>query len=212
MSWIIPLLAIFSFSVRSPNELPNPYDYQFAYTAKADTLFYYSEYTIRNIPLELSVNTEYERELGRFYRNDDLQLQYRFHNLSTKTRYYNKTSKDIWYNQIDIRYNLSIFSVGYALRYADERNASRRNITNNLVLGYKFDKQLLKNTTLASFIDITLNPSNKPIISTHTELTKKLTEYINLVCLCKYERINNKIFYQFKIGMTFNLNVEIGVM
>lgn len=206
MSWIIPLLVIFSFSVRSPNKLPNPYDYQFAYSAKVDTLFYYSNYIIKNIPLDLDINTEYEREMGKLYRNDDYQLQYRLHNFSTKARYYNKTSKDIMYNQVDCRYNLSIFSAGYAFRYNEDE------YSNNLILGYNFDKRLFKNTTLASFIDITLNPNNKPIISTHIELTKKLTDYINLVCFYKYERVNSKLFYQFKIGMRLNLNVEIGVM
>lgn len=190
INWLLPIILATSVSVRAPNVQPNPFDYEIKFAIEKLDYFY--------------ISRAWERELGIEYVDEEYWTQKNLGNFSVKERYLNKTSRNLKYNQIDTKYNYKGFGLGYALKHIE----SDLKPTHNLIVGYKIkDKSLdilILKFKLSSYVDFVTNLGRMDI-STKTELAFSLLQNLDLVCLYKYESIGNNKFYQYKLGLNFEI-------
>jgi len=191
---LLPLIFSFSLSMRSPNVIPNPMDYEFAWKIqKADTAY---------------VDLQLERENGLNYFDKETWLIKRFGNVSIKERYLEKESRDLRFNAVDVRYNRKGWSAGYCLKHIEQDLYP----THNLVVGWKSESIswdiIVAQLTAKSFIDISTDFSaSVPALSTQSEANFRLNawENISIGFLMKYERLGDKYFYQAKTTLNLEL-------
>ena len=190
MNWLLPIILATSVSVRSPNTIPNPFDYEIKFAIQKSDYFY--------------VSRTWERELGIDYVDEEYWIRKKIGAFSTKERFLNRTSRNLKYNQFDVRYNHKRFSAGYALKHIE----SNLKPTHNLIVGYRIqDKSLdifILKFRLSSGMDFTTD-FKRLDISTKTELAFSLLQNLDLVVLNRYESIGKNKFYQYKLGLSFQI-------
>ena len=190
MNWLLPIILATSLSVRSPNIEPNPFDYQIQFSIQKSDYFY--------------VSRCWERELGIEYISEEYWTQKKLGNFSIKERYLNNTSRDLKYNQIDAKYNYEGFNIGYALKHIE----SELRPTHNLIFGYKIKDKNLDIFILKFRLNSNLNFAtnfNRLDISTNTNLSFSLLQNLDLVASYKYESIGRHKFYQYRLGLNFEI-------
>jgi len=206
MNWLLPIILATSVSVRSPNVQPNPFDYQIQFAVQKSDYFYVSRTWERELGIEY-VDEEYclTRKTGEpiylLRRDIEVTIPGFF---SFQEKYIKKTSRDLEYNQLDMRYGQKGFSVGYALKHIE----SELKPTHNLIFGYKIKDRsldiLILKFKLNSHIDFATD-FGRLDISTKTELAFSLLQNLDLVCLYRYESLGNNKFYQYKLGLNFEI-------
>lgn len=199
MNWFLPLILAFSFSVRAPNELPNPYDYELSIAVEQADTYY--------------LNRQWERELGKEYIDDEHWIEHTFNDyLYIRERYLNKSSQDIRYNQVDVRYSTDIVNMGYTLRHRGDNLAPESMAS----LGYRIDKRfnfIIASGQLVIRADVyaNINWLHKEVsgirannLFDHSVYAKAkfgVAQNVNIFGLLRNESVLDKNYYQVKAGI-----------
>ena len=178
-----------SVSVRTPNDVTKPLDYEFS--IKLDD---------NNGKLKYHIKRDWERELGEKYIDDVVNFQH----LIIKYFYYgidyvNKESKKIDYITYNIGSDIGYLKVGVSFKQTDGYDLAP---LLNLALQKK-----LKKETLQYIIGISVksNIYDENIINVKSEVKKWLSKKINIYGLYKHEYYNKQEDFQFKVGLGVKL-------
>ncbi|MBC8411129.1 MAG: hypothetical protein H8E12_20790 [Rhodobacteraceae bacterium] len=182
-----------SYAIRTPNEQPNPDDYEVSIGLTHE--FFYA-------------NRQWEQELGTSYIDDLLWLKADGAGVYFKPEYMNKQSKDIKYVKIDWRKSLKIFTWGLTTRSTtDELDEYETfaSIGMNKKEKYRDDKIEVEIT-----FDGYLPPDESGDNSTFEYENKfkvswKLTDRVRLYNLGEVSYLKDTSFYKGKIGVEVTL-------
>ena len=178
-----------SISVRTPNDVTKPLDYEFS--IKLDD---------NNGKLKYHIKRDWERELGEKYIDDVVNFQH----LIIKYFYYgidyvNKESKKIDYITYNVGADIGYLKAGVSFKQIDGYDLAP---LLNLALQKK-----LKKETLQYIIGISVksNIYDENIINVKSEVKKWLSKKVNIFALYKHEYYNEKEDFQFKVGLGVKL-------
>jgi len=171
MNWLLPIIFGFSFSVRTPNIEPNPYDYEYHFSVEKPEVFY--------------IEREWERELGSYYIDQEYWTKTKFDVFELKETYIEKTSKDVEYNQLDVRYKHKLLTGGYAIVHVAGEKP-----THNLVIGLHNSYNLNILVAKVKFLTNTDLVSNFNLysIKTKNEIKIGLLQNLNISGIYQYEK------------------------
>lgn len=180
-----------SISVRTPNDVTKPLDYEFS--IKLDD---------NNGKLKYHIKRDWERELGTKYIDDVVNFQHSI----IKYVYYgvdyvNKESKDIDYITYNIGSDIGYFKAGVSFKKTEGYDLAP---LLNLGLSKKADIKDLDNNPKLSYIIAISSKSNlvdEHIINVKSEVKKWLSKKVNIFALYKHEYYNEKEDFQFKVGL-----------
>ena len=202
MKFLILLLLSFglsaewgtSFSVRTANDDTKPLDYELSIKLN-DT----------NGKFRYLLKRDWERELGKEYVDDIVNLQHQFlGHLYYGVDYVNKESKDIDYITGNIGATIGWFKAGVSFKESDGEVSPLL----NLALSTKADvKDLDGNPDITYLLSISAKSdiSDNHIFNIKSEVKKWLTKRINVFGLYKHEYYNEKEDFQFKVGLGVKL-------
>jgi hypothetical protein len=184
-----------SVSVRTPNDVTKPLDYEFS--IKLDD---------NNGKLKYHIKRDWERELGTKYIDDVVNFQhsiikYFYYGID----YVNKESKDISYTTYNIGSDIGYFKAGISFKHTEGYDLAP---LLNLGLSAKADKKDLDNNPKISYIISVSSKSNlvnEHIINVKSEVKKWLSKKVNIFALYKHEYYNEKEDFQFKVGLGVKL-------
>jgi len=188
-SLISGLILFGSISSRTSNVQPNPNDYEVSIGLKSKLLY---------------INRQWERELGSYYVDDELWLEYSPSFVYIKPMYINKISKDLNYIKLDVRYKYNWLSIGYTGLYMNNEVETLASI------GIHFEHNINKTISIVNKFDSYFN--HKRSIDEgkfNTDLVHsikwKLNDKVNLFNNIDYHKILEKTYYSFKVGLEFIL-------
>ena len=172
-----------SFSVRTPNDVTKPLDYELSIKAENDD----SDFTY-------FLKRDWERELGEKYIDDVFRFNHNRDIFYAGVDYVHKSSKDIYYTTYNIGLNhKSGFKIGASLK--DELT----------LLSTSFDKQFKRDDLEYNIgISIKTNFDKSDIYNIKSEIKKWFGKF-NIFGLYKHEYYNKKEDVQFKIGFGVKL-------
>ena len=184
-----------SFSVRTPNEVDKPLDYEYSIKLE-DT----------DGKLKYLFKRDWERELGTKYIDDVVNFQhsiikYVYYGID----YVNKESKNIDYITYNVGADIGYFKAGVSFKEVEE---GRFDPLLNLALSTKKDIKDLDNNPNISYIigvSIKSNIYDENIINIKSEVKKWLSKKVNIYGLYKHEYYNEKEDFQFKVGLGIKL-------
>ena len=184
-----------SYAIRTPNEQPNPDDY---------------EVSIGLTQKFFHANRQWEQELGTSYI-DDLFWVKIDNGFYFKPEYMNKESKSVKYFKIDWRNKWKDWSYGFTSRN-DDSDVFSKNFETFMSAG------LSKKKTYGEVIEVevTFDGYLPPNDDGHTtidnfeyedkfKISWKLTDKIRLYNLGEVSKLQGKEFYKGKIGIEYNL-------
>ena len=180
-----------SFSVRTPNEVDKPLDYELS--IKLDD---------EEGKLKYHIKRDWERELGEKYIDDVVNFQhsiipYLYYGID----YVDKESKDINYTTYNIGADIGYFKAGVSFKEVEE---GRFDPLLNLALSTKAEiKDLDNNPNISYIISISVksNIYDDNIINVKSEVKKWLSKKVNIFGLYKHEYYNEQEDFQFKVGI-----------
>ena len=186
-----------SYAMRTPNEKPNPDDY---------------EVSIGLTHKFFHINRQWERELGEKYLDDLIWLKLDTAGVYFKPEYMNKNSQEIKYFKIDWRNKRKDWSYGFTTRN-DNKDVFSKNFETFMSVGfskkkkYKDDKIEVEIT-----FDGYLPPDEEGRTTKDTfeyedkfKISWKLTDKIRLYNLGEVSKLQGKLFYKGKIGIEVTL-------
>ena len=184
-----------SISVRTPNDVTKPLDYEFS--IKLDDNEGKFKYHLKR---------DWERELGEKYIDDVANVHlsiipYIFFGVD----YVNKESKNIDYITYNILSDIGYFKAGISFKKTEGYDLAP---LLNLGLSAKADKKDLDNNPKISYIISISAKSNivdDNIINVKSEVKKWLSKKVNIFALYKHEYYNEKEDFQFKVGLGVKL-------
>ena len=184
-----------SVSVRTPNDVTKPLDYEFS--IKLDDNEGKFKYYLKR---------DWERELGEKYIDDVANIHlsiipYIFFGVD----YVNKESKNIDYITYNILSDIGYFKAGVSFKEIEE---GKYDPLLNLGLSTKADiKDLDNNPKISYIIGISAksNIQDEHIINLKSEVKKWLSKKVNIFALYKHEYYNEKEDFQFKVGLGVKL-------
>ena len=184
-----------SYAIRTPNEQPNPDDY---------------EVSIGLTQKFFHANRQWEQELGTSYI-DDLFWVKIDNGFYFKPEYMNKESKSVKYFKIDWRNKWKDWTYGFTTRN-DDSDVFSKNFETFMSAG------LSKKKTYGEVIEVevTFDGYLPPNDDGHTtidnfeyedkfKISWKLTDKIRLYNLGEVSKLQGKEFYKGKIGIEYNL-------
>jgi len=187
MNWFFPMFVFASLSVRTPNVLPNPYDYEISIgMEKKDQLY---------------LNRQWERELGREFIDEEYWAQYQYGSLVTREKYVNKTSRGITYNQVEIRYARKGYYSGLAIRSVADGHSLRS------VFGWEVDRRinvLVANAQLVIKTELSTDGMDMDYV-VYAKPKLGIMKNLDLYALLKAEKAGNRSYLQGKIGFEIEL-------
>tara|TARA_Y100001938_G_scaffold134073_1_gene194152 strand:- start:1572 stop:2183 length:612 start_codon:yes stop_codon:yes gene_type:complete len=180
-----------SFSVRTPNEVDKPLDYELSIKLDDD-----------EGKLKYHIKRDWERELGEKYIDDVVNFQhsiipYLYYGID----YVDKESKDINYTTYNIGADIGYFKAGVSFKEVEE---GRFDPLLNLALSTKAEiKDLDNNPNISYIISISVksNIYDDNIINVKSEVKKWLSKKVNIFGLYKHEYYNEQEDFQFKVGI-----------
>ena len=184
-----------SFSVRTPNEVDKPLDYELSIKLDDD-----------EGKLKYHIKRDWERELGEKYIDDVVNFQhsiipYLYYGID----YVDKESKDINYTTYNIGADIGYFKAGVSFKEVEE---GRFDPLLNLALSTKAEiKDLDNNPNISYIISISVksNIYDDNIINVKSEVKKWLSKKVNIFGLYKHEYYNEQEDFQFKVGLGVKL-------
>lgn len=165
-----------SFSMRTPNEVPNPDDYEVSIGISHSNFY---------------ANRQWERELGQRYIDDIVWLKYDKNHIYIKPEYFNKTSKNIEYIKLDVRYKTD-FGVGYGATFRNDKvlqsiGYSVKRKTGKLQLEFTFD----------GYYGTKFDYEEK------MKINYIITKHLRVYHLGEYNKLEQVTFYKSKIGLEY---------
>ena len=191
-SLLIGLTLFGSVAVRTPNVQPNPDDYEVSIGMQHDNYY---------------VNRQWERELGKKYKDDNAWFIYRHNEFYFKPEYLNKESKNIKYLKVDWRYQWKNVTVGWTTRTAD---TSFSDFSTFLSVGYKKKKAYGDYLEVEVSFDGYFPPDeygNTVIDNFEFEdkfkVSWKLSDHVRIYNIGEIYRIKQTEFYKGKVGIEY---------
>ncbi len=184
MNFFLPMILAFSVSVRTPNVMPNPLDYQLAFSYEKKGMVFMS--------------VEKEQELGKQFTNEEYWAYKDYNYFYLKERYVSKTSKGICYNQIEAGLKYDGFYGGYALRHIREIPSHR------LSVGWEVDKAIagLVRTTAKIGVNSDFREFD---YSGSAQFDVAVMKFLNVFALGIIEKSGSNEFYQIKTGISLEI-------
>jgi len=184
MNWFLPIALFASLSVRTPNILPNPYDY---------------EVSIGMEKPRFKLNHQWEREAGKYITQDFYDYNYKRRNLAIAESYVFTTGLN--YNKVSISGEFDGFTMGYGLYHVDKIPSHR------LVAGFNYDKRF--NFLIAdgkAVINLNGNTNFKESgYSVVSDVSFGLMRNLEIGLNLRAEKMNEKDFFQAKTFLKLNL-------
>ncbi len=182
------LIFFSSFAMRTPNDqsiIQDDYEVTLGFKNK-----------------QIYFKRDWERELGQYYIDDEVWLEWKPKNFYFKPQYVNKTSRDLTYGKADIRYRNGDYSVGYTGMYADDKFESgvsiglskKKEINHTLSLEAKFDGYLFRNE---------LTGDSRFDMEDYAKINYKINDNLTLTNIFDYNDVKDKKYYKFKIGIEY---------
>ena len=180
-----------SYAIRTPNEQPNPDDY---------------EVSIGLTHKFFHINRQWEQELGEKYLDDLLWMKVDGAGVYFKPEYMNKNSQDIKYFKIDWRNKWKDLTYGFTSRN-DNSNVFSKNFETFMSVGFN-KKKKYKDDKIE--VEITFDgylPPGEAGDNTTFEyedkfkISWKLTDKVRLYNLGEVSKLQGKEFYKGKIGI-----------
>jgi len=184
MNWLLPFIIAFSYSVRTPNIEGVDNDYQYAFVSEKKGVVY--------------AHVEKERELGKYYTNEEYWTQYKHKNLLIKDRYVNKTSQSIEYNQFELAGTWKGFKSGYALRHVDEIPSHR------FIAGWEQDKALTGVVRMTTRLGLSTD-FGVVDYEAFTKFDFAVMKFLTVFSMTQYEKSQNREFWQSKVGVSVEI-------
>tara|TARA_R110000737_G_scaffold132543_1_gene164154 strand:+ start:42 stop:644 length:603 start_codon:yes stop_codon:yes gene_type:complete len=186
-----------SYAMRTPNEKPNPDDY---------------EVSIGITHKFFHVNRQWERELGEKYLDDLIWLKLDTAGVYFKPEYMNKNSQEIKYLKIDWRNKWKDLSYGFTSRN-DNSNVFSKNFETFMSVGFS-KKKKYKDDKIE--VEVTFDGYLPPDEEGHTTIDEfeyeekfkiswKLTDKVRIYNLGEMSKLQGKSFYKGKIGIEVSL-------
>ena len=186
MSWFYPIAFLFSFSMRSPNVLPNPIDYEIAFGFKKQGL---------------AMNKQWERENGLLFTQERYNYNYNRGKLAISEVYLYDGGSGLNYNKVSSSLNIGGVLVGCGLYHIKNIPSYR------LVVGYNYNKRfniLIANGETA--INMEANTDFQDYgYSISSDISFGLLRNLDLIFNIKAEKLNEIQFFNGKIGISVNL-------
>jgi len=180
-----------SYAIRTPNEQPNPDDY---------------EVSIGVTHKYFHVNRQWEQELGKSYIDDLLWVKIDGAGVYFKPEYMNKESKDIKYIKIDWRRSWKYTTWGFTTRSTTDELDDYETFAS---IGLKKKKTYRDKIDVEVSFDGYLPPDEEDNLEFEYEnkfkISWKLTDKIKLYNLGEVSKLQGKEFYKGKIGIEYNL-------
>ena len=184
-----------SISVRTPNDVTKPLDYEFSIKLE-DT----------DGKLKYLFKRDWERELGEKYIDDVVNFQTTIiPYIYLGVDYVDKESKEIDYITYNVGADIGYFKAGVSFKKTDEYDLAP---LLNLAISKKANiKDLDNNPKLSYIIGISTksNIQDEHIINIKSEVKKWLSKKVNVFALYKHEYYNEKEDFQFKVGLGIKL-------
>ena len=186
-----------SYAMRTPNEKPNPDDY---------------EVSIGITHKFFHVNRQWERELGEKYLDDLIWLKLDTAGVYFKPEYMNKNSQEIKYLKIDWRNKWKDLSYGFTSRN-DDGDVFSKNFETFMSVGFSKKKKYKDDKIEVEVVfDGYLPPDEEGNTTEDTfeyenkfKISWKLTDKIRLYNLGEVSKLQGKRFYKGKIGIEVSL-------
>jgi len=186
-----------SYAMRTPNEKPNPDDY---------------EVSIGLTHKFFHINRQWERELGEKYLDDLIWLKLDTAGVYFKPEYMNKNSQEIKYLKIDWRNKWKDLSYGFTSRN-DNSNVFSKNFETFMSVGFS-KKKKYKDDKIE--VEVTFDGYLPPDEEGHTTIDEfeyeekfkiswKLTDKVRIYNLGEMSKLQGKSFYKGKIGIEVSL-------
>ena len=179
-----------SYAIRTPNEQPNPDDY---------------EVSIGVTHKYFHVNRQWEQELGKSYIDDLLWVKID-NGLYFKPEYMNKESKDIKYVKIDWRKSWKYITWGFTTRSISDELDDYETFAS---IGLKKKKTYRDKIDVEVSFDGYLPPDEEDNLEFEYEnkfkISWKLTDKIRLYNGGEISKLQGKEFYKGKVGIEVNL-------
>jgi len=186
-----------SYAMRTPNEKPNPDDY---------------EVSIGLTHKFFHINRQWERELGEKYLDDLIWLKLDTAGVYFKPEYMNKNSQEIKYLKIDWRNKWKDLSYGFTSRN-DNSNVFSKNFETFMSVGFS-KKKKYKDDKIE--VEVTFDGYLPPDEEGHTTIDEfeyeekfkiswKLTDKVRIYNLGEMSKLQGKSFYKGKIGIEIKL-------
>ena len=186
-----------SYAIRTPNEQPNPDDY---------------EVSIGLTHKFFHVNRQWEQELGTKYIDDLMWLKIDTAGVYFKPEYMNKESKSVKYAKIDWRNKRKDWSYGFTTRN-DNKDVFSKNFETFMSVGFS-KKKKYKDDKIE--VEITFDGYLPPDEEGHTTIDEfeyeekfkiswKLTDKVRIYNLGEMSKLQGKSFYKGKVGIEITL-------
>ena len=186
-----------SYAMRTPNEKPNPDDY---------------EVSIGLTHKFFHINRQWERELGEKYLDDLIWLKLDTAGVYFKPEYMNKNSQEIKYLKIDWRNKWKDLSYGFTSRN-DNSNVFSKNFETFMSVGFS-KKKKYKDDKIE--VEVTFDGYLPPDEEGHTTIDEfeyeekfkiswKLTDKVRIYNLGEMSKLQGKSFYKGKVGIEITL-------
>ena len=185
-----------SYAIRTPNEQPNPDDY---------------EVSIGLTQKFFHANRQWEQELGTSYIDDLIWLKIDAAKVYFKPEYMNKESKSVKYFKIDWRNKWKDWSYGFTSRN-DDSDVFSKNFETFMSIGFNKKKTYDEVIDVEVTFDGYLPPDEEGSTNSSNfeyenkfKISWKLTDKIKLYNLGEVSKLQGKEFYKGKIGIEYNL-------
>ena len=180
-----------SYAIRTPNEQPNPDDY---------------EVSIGVTHKYFHVNRQWEQELGKSYIDDLLWVKIDGAGVYFKPEYMNKESKDIKYIKIDWRRSWKYTTWGFTTRSTTDELDDYETFAS---IGLKKKKTYRDKIDVEVSFDGYLPPDEEDNLEFEYEnkfkISWKLTDKVRLYNVGEVSKLQGKAFYKGKIGIEVSL-------
>ena len=180
-----------SYAIRTPNEQPNPDDYEVSIGLTHE--FFH-------------VNRQWEQELGKSYIDDLLWVKIDGAGVYFKPEYMNKESKDIKYIKIDWRRSWKYTTWGFTTRSTTDELDDYETFAS---IGLKKKKTYRDKIDVEVSFDGYLPPDEEDNLEFEYEnkfkISWKLTDKVRLYNGGEVSKLQGKKFYKGKIGIEVSL-------
>ena len=184
-----------SYAIRTPNEQPNPDDYEVS-IGLAHEFFH--------------VNRQWEQELGTAYIDDLIWLKIDTGGVYFKPEYMNKESKSVKYAKIDWRNKWKDLTYGFTTRN-DSKDVFNKNFETFVSVGFSKKKKYKDDKIEVEISFDGYMPPDEAGDNTTFEyedkfkISWKLTDKVRLYNLGEVSKLQGKEFYKGKVGIEISL-------
>ena len=192
-SLLTGVMLFSSFAMRTPNVQPNPDDYELSIGIDHKTYH---------------INRQWERELGKHYKDDLIWLKWD-NGIYFKPEYMNKQSQNVKYLKLDWRNKYKKWTYGFTSRNNHQDVFSKNWIT-FASLGYSNKKVYYKVIDFEMTFDGYLPPdengnNTKFEYENKFKISWKVTDQVKVYHLGEVSKLQDNEFYKTKIGIEITI-------